>query len=317
MRTLRVLRVVMIARFLRVLRFFGLGSLQLMINCIIGTLGTLAWCLMLVAFLTFSFSIFFVQSFAFSLEAHQEDVTEEQFKEVMNRFGSVSKGMLTLSMAISGGMDWGDMWDILRLAGPLAHSFYLGFVFFSLIAMWNIITSIFVEKALQFAKPDADARILQVRKSQMESAKELKQLFAHIHFNDAHACTFQDFSDFLAVPEFWAGLEEKGINPEEAETFFLMLLKQNPTNDDRVDIDFLVESCLRIKGPASSMDLQMMRYELREMKRNQAAIVKLLHSAAHRRPQARQRTKPPGALRAADEPKTVQHTSAGSSYLGN
>jgi hypothetical protein len=269
LRSLRILRVVMMARMFRLVRFMGVGSLHLMVKCMLGTLTTLGWCIVMLCFITFMFSVFFVQAVVDGLlEYEGGDPVDDQLKsQVLERFGSVQKGMLTLIMSITGGIDWSQAWEPLELSGVSGQGLFLFYILFSYIALWNIITSIFVEKALYYAKPDAEARLLKARREELSRANELHELFSRMDIDCSKTISFKEFADFVAKNEFWAFLKEKGIDPLTAHTFFDMLLDRSAQDDDQLDIDAMVTACLHVEGPASSMDVQLLRYELKDMKR--------------------------------------------------
>ncbi|CAK0854763.1 unnamed protein product [Prorocentrum cordatum] len=126
LRVARILKVVKVTRVFRVLRHSGLGELQRMVTQVLGSLRSLVWCFVLLAFITYVFAIFFVYSLC-----DLPSVDEEHLEEILAFFGSVSQTMLTLLQATTGGIDWRDVHAVLSEAGSLvAFCFVLYVLFF-------------------------------------------------------------------------------------------------------------------------------------------------------------------------------------------
>merc|ERR1719259_1189290 len=73
-------------------------------------------------------------------------------------FGSLSQTLLTLFMAMSGGIDW---WEVVQLLLEIHVVYTLLFVLFvclTVIAALNIITGVFVNEGLAMARMDEDLR---------------------------------------------------------------------------------------------------------------------------------------------------------------
>merc|ERR1719313_1538748 len=84
--------------------------------------------------------------------------------------------MLSLYKAVTGGDDWGVYHEVIDKAGPLYSGFFIAFVFFFTFALFNILTGIFVEKAVVAASPDRDDLILQQKKKAKEDAAEFRRM---------------------------------------------------------------------------------------------------------------------------------------------
>merc|ERR1712224_132223 len=105
--------------------------------------------------------------------------------------------------------------------------------------------------------------------------KELRHLFERIDVDGSEEVSFKEFREFIKKPELDEVLMTLGIDPHDAHVFFEMIVDKHSGPDDQhigdermVDINFLVSSCLHLHGQASSMDMQLMRYELKMLKRD-------------------------------------------------
>merc|ERR1712232_228980 len=107
-----------------------------------------------------------------------------------------------------------------------------------------------------------------------EDAKELERLFTRMDVDASGTVSQEEFMNFIEQPELAGFLRVRGIDVKEAKLFFSMVAtsgKHCGTNE--VEIAPIVACCLRIKGTASSIDVHMMRYELRPLHRMQQQLL--------------------------------------------
>lgn len=280
-RLVRVFKVVKVLRTLRAMRFFQ--ELRLMVDCMLGSFMQLLWCLVVIAFILYLFSLVFVQGmtdFLADLVAEQATLTTSQVDEyqgVVDHFGSVPHAMLLLLQSVTGGLDWFEIYDIILLSGGLRAAVYVFYILFFVVAIWNIITSVFVEKVLKLAQPDMDTLMLEQRRKDEADAKELRELFRKLDVDCSGTISRKEFERCIKNGEVENFLVGRGIDIKDAKTFFTML-SESMDMENGVDIGTVVGSCLRIKGVATSIDLQMLRYEARTAARKQAELTKVVNT---------------------------------------
>lgn len=112
--------------------------------------------------------------------------------------------MLTLYMAVTGGSDWVIYYDILYELGSFTPLLFVGYTFSFAFAIFNILTGIFVERAVAANMPDREQQIVLERQRLREQADVLRDLFS---------CS-------------WAGLDElfqvaKGMDLDSSGTISL------------------------------------------------------------------------------------------------
>merc|ERR1719277_704971 len=78
----------------------------------------------------------------------------DDYDKFSRMFGSTADAVLTLLKATTGGADWSDTYDLMTLIGPFYALLMLLYLAFSIFVLWNIITSVFMQKIMQFAEPD-------------------------------------------------------------------------------------------------------------------------------------------------------------------
>jgi hypothetical protein len=144
--------------------------------------------------------------------------------------------------------------------------FYLLFVAYMQIALVNIITGIFVDTALQKLAPDRDAIALSHHKETESVAKEMRSLWGEVAgagANDGYLST-DDFHRGLRGTKIPYLLEDLGLTEEHVTQFFGVLQKNSAEGGrgGRVRISNFVHGCMRLKGSASSYDIQELRSEV-------------------------------------------------------
>mmetsp|Transcript_59820 Transcript_59820/g.142469 ORF Transcript_59820/g.142469 Transcript_59820/m.142469 type:complete len:794 (-) Transcript_59820:285-2666(-) len=263
LRFLRVCKVVKILRMFRALRL--ISELRLMLNCVVESFSNLLWALVLLTFLLCMFSIFFVQGCTTYLQ-DRTDIFNDQDERTTSAFASVSQGMLALLMATTGGDDWRKYYNLILRTGVINAGVFLFYITFFTIAVWNIVTSIFVDKAMRLAQPDLDNMVIQKQKQDKRDAQDLMRM---CHSMNSHArktghITSDDFCNYMRDSKFRNFFEARGVNIKDTEMFFKML-STVAESQDYVDLETFVAGCISLKGVASSMDLHLVDYEIRLM----------------------------------------------------
>jgi hypothetical protein len=269
----RVLRAAKLIRFYKLLGVLGSGRLESMVSCLTGSFGILFWCIVMVGLFTFLFSVFFVHAIAVHIVA-QGDLDPAAEADFYNWFGSVQEGMISLLMITTGGADWKEVFDVVRQTGWVASTTLLFYVVLFTIAVWNVVTSTFVDHALKLAKPSDEAVVSEARRQAQADAKELRATFRKMDLDCNGELDAEEFVACMSRPEFDRFLQARGLDIKDTKVFFQMLAH----NKTSVNINHIVNSCMRVRGFATSIDLHTMRYELRRM---QAAMMKHVCSVSH------------------------------------
>lgn len=71
-----------------------------------------------------------------------------------------------------------------------------------------------------------------------------------------------DWAEFRTIaedPNIFASLEVMGLDVHDVDLLFDML--RETSRSEEVDLQFLVDACMKRKGPASSIDLQALMYK--------------------------------------------------------
>lgn len=244
LRTLRLLRVAnKIVRVVKVVHF--VSELRLMIQCVLGSLRSLVWALVLLTGFTVVFSLLLVQQFTNSIikGSSNEPYTQAELEMIDASFSSVYKAMISLFKSISGGADWGAYYDLANNTGQIGATVFLLYILVSWLSITNIITSIFVDHAMKLAQPDANDRALEKRKSDIKVMHELSEIFKSIDIDHSDTISFDELRACLNDVKIASYLDMVGLSISDAETFYFLLTSS--TGNTEIDLSSLVSGWLR------------------------------------------------------------------------
>lgn len=264
LRLLRLTKLAKVLRVFRTLKFFT--ELRLMIDCVLGSFMQIFWCLVMIVFVLYVFSLLIVQGIADFLLTEGADTVSEDTSGLMNHFGSAGETIMTLFQSTTAGLDWRDAFNLLRAGGWFLASVFLVYISIFTISVWNIVTSTFVEKAMKLAKPDLDSMLLEQSLRDLQDSDELEKLFkpyASRNKDGEDEISLDDLQEAADEAEFLLYLSVRGIDVKNVKLFFYMLGSMR--EDNVIDLKSLVKACVRMKGFATSIDLQSVSFEAKLM----------------------------------------------------
>merc|ERR1719160_1575074 len=97
----------------------------------------------------------------------------------------------SLIQAMLGGKSWGEYARPLHSVGWAASALFYFYVFFTMFAVLNIITGVFVDNALQATKGQREFLVEQQRAEKEKTLKEMRQLFNNMDQDGSGTITAQ------------------------------------------------------------------------------------------------------------------------------
>lgn len=251
------LRMIRILRIMRVLRVFKyMPQLTIMLQGILESMSAMIWLFALLALLMFMASLIFMSATAnyFKTRQGDDDLGKEHADEMRVFFGSMTKSMLTLFKAISGGLAWDRLGDglmkISRVYGVI-FLLYISFVFFGIV---NVMTGVFVISAQKTSKKTS----LDTKKRDFEEMKEYLD-----------SCTGDN--DIIDRESFMFHLENEDkmkdllkpldLGPADAAHLFDLLAE----DDAGVPNGRLTQGFLRLLGGTKTTDVIFLLWETRRL----------------------------------------------------
>lgn len=245
MRLVRILRLMRIVRAARVLRL--VSELRTLVACIGASLKSLAWTVVLLAFMLYTLGVWLTQ-LASDFEGEGEHAV------LLDKYyGSLGSSMLSLFQAITGGIDWSEaLAPLLSCVSMLMGPLFVLYIAFAVLALMNSLTGVFVEAALRSAKQDNDFFIM----------SNLLELFLDSVGNFDGTLTLAKFEEQLDNPQMLEYFRAIDVDLGEARNVFRLL---DLDGSGTLNAESFLSGCLRLRGPAKSLDVMLLMREVRDI----------------------------------------------------
>merc|ERR1719223_2064720 len=245
-----------------------------MIYSIMYSMLSLVWVFAMLAFVMYLFSMVFMNGIAAHFRATQgsggpcETATCE---ELTRLFGNATLTLVSLFMSVSGGVDWSELWWLLRTVHWTYSWFFLFYVFFMVFGVLNIVVATFVDSVSVISKRDRDLVTYNELEKNRQYYADIKRFFNEADVTKIGNLTWEEFKDYLQDENVQAYFQSFQLDVTQAKTLF-RLLDSDGSND--VNIEEFVEGCMRMRGQARSIDVHQLLYESQEVMRRQAEFMR-------------------------------------------
>eukprot|EP00429_Kryptoperidinium_foliaceum_P115613 CAMPEP_0176305674 /NCGR_PEP_ID=MMETSP0121_2-20121125/63084_1 /TAXON_ID=160619 /ORGANISM="Kryptoperidinium foliaceum, Strain CCMP 1326" /LENGTH=141 /DNA_ID=CAMNT_0017647351 /DNA_START=237 /DNA_END=662 /DNA_ORIENTATION=+ len=115
-------------------------------------------------------------------------------------------------------------------------------------------TGVFVESAMKHAQPDHNTLALEQRRCEMSEAAALRSILNRADLDGTGTINWEEFRRVASDHRVSSVLEVMGLDIKDASLLHDMLCKVGGSSE--VNLDFLVDALMRMKGPAMGIDLQ-------------------------------------------------------------
>jgi len=249
---IRAVRLVRIIRTGRMLQYFH--QFSKMTACTASAMKTLFWALLLLGMMIFTFAVSLTQAVteqAGLLGASERDGESESL--LVQAFGNLSRSSYSLYKAVSNGESWGNVMNPLlsELPWPFPALFML-YVTVTLIGVLNVVTSIFIESAMQTTKRFRALRVAEQKQQSSALREHLRTVFEDVDSDHSGCISMEEMEIFLQDRDCSAYLDSLEIGPPQARELFLLL---DADQSGTVDLDEFMEACTRLVGTAKSYDM--------------------------------------------------------------
>merc|ERR1712136_500319 len=182
--------------------------------------------------------------------------------QVIIHWGGIGPILLTLFQSISGGGAWGTPAGLLReSAATFYFAVFVFFVSFVCFAVLRLLTGIFTNHAMAASRFETD-----------ESAiGEMRRWFRIIDSDGSGTVSCQEIQEHLQDVEFKQYISELGISGGDVIKIFRLLSSHF---GDEVEIEELVSSFSRLRGPARSVDIELLMYDVQALKKHHGILDK-------------------------------------------
>jgi len=264
-RVMRLFRFVRILRIVRVMRFFY--SFRLMIYSVVYSILCLLWVFGMLFFIMYFFALFFLHGVSEHFRTYYEDndgaICETSLcLELQSLCGDVVNMVLSLFMSICGGVDWRDLWVILRDVSWVYGWAFIFYIFFMVFGVLNVVVATFVEQSSLISQRDRELVTQNELEKNRQYYNNIRGFFEEADLDGSGTLSSQEFEDYLGDENVQAYFQSFELDVTQARTLFRLL---DLDESDDVDIDEFVEGCMRMRGQARSIDVHMLLYENEKM----------------------------------------------------
>mmetsp|Transcript_66701 Transcript_66701/g.124597 ORF Transcript_66701/g.124597 Transcript_66701/m.124597 type:complete len:619 (-) Transcript_66701:211-2067(-) len=277
-RVLKILRMVRVLRIVRVLRFFR--SLRRMVTSIMSSMSALCWALFLLAIIMYVFAVVFMQAGVNHLDGRLPELEDAAFERARLGFrkyyNSLGESLYSLTKAISGGDDWGDMTTPLRAESRyyvIAFVFYVLFIVFGVL---NVLAGVFLDSAAEALDLDrnwlTEAETIKAEKF----VKNLTTLFKEMDLNASGSLTWAEFLEAMEDPSIQALFVANELDMADAHMVFSLLSTEQDGGE--VSLSSFVNGCTKLKGNAKSAQIMCLMRETESFRKDVVERLGKLHS---------------------------------------
>ncbi|CAE7376338.1 Scn11a [Symbiodinium sp. CCMP2592] len=279
MKAMRVVRILRLVRVVRVVRFFR--ALRVLIASIVHTLKSVVWALILLFLIMYTFGILFTHAYT-DYTSHKASTgtiadmtcTEPSTEcELRSYFGSVLVSILLLFAAISDGISWisliTPLWEASGDTGVWLIMFlaYIALVEF---AVLNVVTGVFCQNAIESASLDQEMVIETQLKSKQLYTDQVCDLFHLMDEGKKGELTAIAFEQHINDPQVAAYFRALDMDLNNVWKLFTLL---DPDGSGTIDLQEFVEGCLKLRGPATRLDMELVLSVARSSAKRQNQLV--------------------------------------------
>jgi len=261
-RIVRVCRLIRITRLIRVVRL--VEALRTLVSSIYASMKDLFWTLLLLVILIYMFSVAITEVVQDVVESNQDRVSDAEHLEYW--FGNLSRTILTMFESIVGGVSWDEVAQLLIInVSPIMGGIFCLYIGFCIFAMLNVVTGVFVDKAMTVARENGNASL----------ANHISDLFFdHRNANFSEGITWEEFTEKINSPNMKDYFKELNLNTSEGRGLFDLL---DVDGNGSVDPEEIVNGCLRLRGPARALELSLLMRETTRMHKVTHSLLEQIH----------------------------------------
>jgi len=278
LRVLRIVRLVRVVKIIRVMRFFR--ELRMMVYSIFGSMKSLLWVILVLSLTFYMFGIALTSGTTTYLETPEQwlDKDNEDVEDVRKYFGSLGSSMLSLFMAMSGGNDWGQYYEALGRLPWQYRALFLCFITFSVFAVVNIVTGVFVDNAMQSSHTDREIVVHEEMEEKKAFLQILRDIFMEMDKDGEGSISINTFERSMNDERVIAYFNSLKLDVSDARTLFRLL---DVDSSDEVSITEFLTGCFRLQGEARSLDTKIMRWQIDSLQEKMQINDKKLQSTMY------------------------------------
>jgi hypothetical protein len=165
-------------------------------------------------------------------------------------FSSVSRGMFTMFLSVTGGVDWYTTVQPLLNVSFFYAAIYIIYIMLVVFGIFNVLNAVFVESVL--TNRDKDLLIHSETAKTRQFMKDMAELFREGDVNNDGHISREELVEHCKNPRFCAYLATHSLDSSDAEALFELL---DIDQSGAVDVEEFVLGAMKLKGPARCLDM--------------------------------------------------------------
>jgi len=261
-----LLRVVRVLRTIKLFRVMGhVEEFRMLLTCIVHSCKSFLWAVALLLLMNYVMATYLVQ--IISSSRRSGDISASDWDSLTQWYGSVDAAVYSLFMGLTGGVDWGDIVDPIKVhISPWAASLFIAFMLFGILALMNVVTGTFVQNAIERAD----------EVKALHKVQQARKLFKSLDVDSSGYIGFEELNEQLGSPQVQRYFRTIDVDLSEARCLFDML---DMNDSGSIDFEEFLSGCIRLQGPARSLDLLMVARDMRFSFQRQAIRVEALEES--------------------------------------
>mmetsp|Transcript_48873 Transcript_48873/g.114887 ORF Transcript_48873/g.114887 Transcript_48873/m.114887 type:complete len:765 (+) Transcript_48873:16-2310(+) len=259
LRVIRVIRVIRVAKMIRVMRTFQ--ELRLLMHSIISCIRSLIWVVAVLCLMLGMFSVMFTSAVGSTLDTAVQR-RDPANSVLIEHFGTLDRSTINLYMAMTGGTDWSVQYDAMRPLPGIYMALFLLYITFSIYALANVVTGIFLENARNSGKRDREHVIAEELQTKTQFLHELQRVFDEMDANDSGTISKEEFESTLQDERVQAYFNAMKLDAREVEYLFALL---DFDGSGEVSYSEFVDGCWKLQGEARSLDMKILQLEIESL----------------------------------------------------
>lgn len=245
-----LLRMVRVLRTIKLFRVMGyIDEFRMLLTCILHSCKSFFWAVSLIVLMNYVMATYLVQ--VISSSRLSGDLSAPGWDVLQTWYGSMDTAVYSLFMGLTGGVDWDDIVSPIRVhISPWAASLFIAFMLFGILALMNVVTGTFVQNAIERAD----------EMKALNKVQQARKLFRSLDVDSSGFIGFEELNVKLDSPEVQRYFRTIDVDLSEARYLFDML---DMNDSGTIDFEEFLSGCIRLQGPARSLDLLMVARDMR------------------------------------------------------
>jgi len=164
----------------------------------------------------------------------------------------------------------GDAMEPIKASSPMYGFLFLFYIVFVIFGVMNVVTGVFVDKALEITSQDKEFVILEEIENRREDIRQLKEFFYTLDHDGNGVIDKQEMIGSLEDHWLQGSLSSMDIDGHAMVTLFEVI---DTDNKGTLTIEEFIQGCMQIRGDAKAVDLFALLVESRSMYRTMAQFM--------------------------------------------